>query len=59
MSYSLVTEAEFCWVLEWVEPAETTAIAEHLPTSTKAVYMRLRRFERAHPSLVKPHTSVV
>ncbi len=48
MSYSLVTEAEFCWVLEWVEPAETTAIAEHLPTSAKAVYMRLRRFEGAY-----------
>jgi DNA-binding MarR family transcriptional regulator len=48
MSYSLVTEPEFCWVLEWVEPAETTVIAELLPTSTKAVYMRLRRFEGAY-----------
>lgn len=48
MSYSLITEAEFCWVLEWVEPAETAELAEHLPTSKKGVYMRLRRFDGAY-----------
>jgi len=48
MSYSLVTEAEFCWVLDWAEPAETGTLAEHLPISAKAVYMRLRRFEGAY-----------
>ncbi|WP_280536833.1 hypothetical protein [Halopenitus sp. POP-27] len=48
MSYSLVTEAEFCWVLEWVEPTRTAAIAEHLPTSQTGVYMRLRRFDGAY-----------
>lgn len=48
MSYSLVTEAEFCWVLEWVEPARTAELAEHLPTSKKGVYMRLRRFDGSY-----------
>lgn len=48
MSYSLVTEAEFCWVLDWVGPARTNEIAEHLPTSDKGVYMRLRRFDGAY-----------
>lgn len=48
MSYSLVTEAEFCWVLDWVGPARTGEISEHLPTSDKGVYMRLRRFNGAY-----------
>ena len=48
MSYSLVTEAEFCWVLNWIEPARTAEIAEYLPTSQTGVYMRLRRFDGAY-----------
>lgn len=48
MSYSLVTEAEFCWVLRWVEPARTVRLAEYLPTSDRGVYMRLRRFDGAY-----------
>lgn len=58
MSYSLVTEAEFCWVLNWVEPAETKELAEYLPTSTKAVYMRLRRFDGAYATRTNPEPNV-
>mgnify|MGYP002760624586 FL=1 len=48
MSYSLVTDQEFCWVLQWVEPARTSTLAQHLPTSDKGAYMRLRRFDGAY-----------
>jgi len=50
MSYSLVTDEEFCWVLESIEPARTGRLAEQLPTSEKGVYMRLRRFDGAYVS---------
>mgnify|MGYP002761361930 FL=1 len=50
MSYSLVTESEFCWVLEWLEPATTRELAEVLPTSNKGVYMRLKRFDGTYVS---------
>jgi DNA-binding MarR family transcriptional regulator len=58
MSYSLVTEPEFCWVLDWAEPAETKELAEHLPTSDKAVYMRLRRFDGAYVTRTNPEPNV-
>ena len=48
MSYSLVTEAEFCWVLEWLEPATRGELTEYLPTSDDGVYMRLRRLDGAY-----------
>ena len=54
MSYSLVTEEEFCWVLQSVEPTTTADLAEYLPTSDKGVYMRLRRFDGSYVT----HTTV-
>jgi DNA-binding MarR family transcriptional regulator len=54
MSYSLVTDEEFCWVLQSVEPTLTAALATHLPTSDKGVYMRLRRFDGSYVT----HTAV-
>lgn len=48
MSYSLVRDNEFCWVLESIEPARTSTLAEYLPTSDKGVYMRLRRFDGSY-----------
>ncbi|MFC7325983.1 hypothetical protein ACFQMF_15565 [Halorubrum rutilum] len=54
MSYSLVTEAEFCWVLDWLGPAGTREIAEHLPTSYKGAYMRLRRFDGTYVEHEEP-----
>jgi predicted transcriptional regulator len=54
MSYSLVTDDEFCWVLQSVEPTLTADLAEHLPTSDKGVYMRLRRFDGSYVT----HTAI-
>ena len=48
VSYSLVTEAEFCWVLDRFEPATRGELAEYLPTSNSGVYMRLRRLDGAY-----------
>ena len=42
MAYSLVTEAELCWVLDWLGPAGTGEIAAHLPISHRGTYARLR-----------------
>lgn len=54
MSYSLVTDEEFCWVLQSVEPTLTADLAKLLPTSDKGVYMRLRRFDGSYVT----HTAV-
>lgn len=54
MSYSLVTDEEFCWVLQSVAPTLTADLAAQLPTSDKAVYMRLRRFDGSYVT----HTAI-
>ncbi|MFC7323278.1 hypothetical protein ACFQMF_01660 [Halorubrum rutilum] len=54
MAYSLVTEAEFCWVLDWLGPAGTSEIAAHLPISHSGTHARLRRFDGAYVEHEEP-----
>lgn len=56
MSYSLVTETEFCWVLDWLEPVTRNEFAEYLPPSSHGVYMRLRRLDNAYVTYAEPTT---